>query len=117
MRRKSSHAYLRDILDYLAKANAFTSKGREAFLADEMAQFAVIRVYEVVGEVVKRLPSGLRDANPQIDWRKLASFRDFLSHNYDEVVQALVWQAIEDLPELRDKVQTLLDSLPPEHSD
>ena len=106
---KSTQDYLQDMLDYLDKAAAFTRNGREAFYGDEMAQLAVIRVYEVIGEIVKRLPAEFREANPQIDWRKLAGFRDFLSHNYDEIILAFVWQAIIDLPTLRAEVKTLLD--------
>jgi len=99
------------MLDYLDKATAFTSDGKSTFYVNEMVQLAVIRVYEVIGEIVKRIPADVRDANPQIDWRKLAGFRDFLSHNYDEIILAFVWQAVEDLPNLRVKVQTLFDSL------
>lgn len=74
---KTTADYLQDMLDYLDKAANFTSNGRDAFYADEMAQLAVIRVYEVIGEIVKRLPQGLRDAHPQIDWRTLAGFGTF----------------------------------------
>jgi uncharacterized protein with HEPN domain len=110
-RPTAPHDYLRDMLAYLDKAAAFTRDGRDAFFADEMAQLAIIRVYEVIGEIAKRLPQELRAANPQINWRKLAGFRDFLSHNYDEIILAFVWQAIEDLPTLRAAVQALLENL------
>lgn len=104
--------YLQDLQTYLDKAATFTHTGRDAFYTDEMAQFAVIRVYEVIGEIVKRLPPEFRNANPQIDWRTLAGFRDFLSHNYDEIILEFVWAAIEDLPNLQDKVSKLLANLP-----
>jgi uncharacterized protein with HEPN domain len=112
-RGKTTRAYINDILEYLDKPSSFTRAGRDAFYADEMAQLAVIRVYEVIGEIAKRLPSDVRDRNPQIDWRKLAGFRDFLSHNYDEIILAFVWQTIEDLPSLSMAVQALLDTLTP----
>jgi len=109
-RRKSPRDHLQDILDYLDKAAAFTHEGREAFYADEMIQLAVIRVYEVIGEIVKRLPAEFRDANSQIEWRKLAGFRDFLSHNYDEIILSFAWQAVEDLPALRNAIAHLKDT-------
>lgn len=86
----------------------FTAAGQAAFLTDEKTQFAVIRAYEVVGEIVKRLPESLRDANPHINWRRLMGFRDFLAHNYDEIILEFVWKAVEDLPNLRNAVQALL---------
>jgi uncharacterized protein with HEPN domain len=109
---KTPRAHLQDMLTYLDKALSFTQSGREVFFADEMAQMAVIRVYEVIGEIVKRLPADIRESNPQIDWRKLAGFRDFLSHNYDEIIVAFVWQAVEDLPILRSALLELIGHLP-----
>lgn len=91
---------------------AFTVDGKAAFMQDVKTQKAVIRSYEVIGEIVKRLPKRFCDANPQIDWRKLAGFRDFLSHNYELIAQRYVWDAVEDAPNLKATVKALLDSLP-----
>lgn len=44
---RSNTDLLTDLRDYLDKAASFTLAGRDAFYADEMIQFAVIRVYEV----------------------------------------------------------------------
>jgi uncharacterized protein with HEPN domain len=74
------------MLEYLDHVKDFTREGREVFMADRKTQMAVIRAYEVIGEIAKRLPDELREANPQIDWRRLVTFRDFLAHNYDRVV-------------------------------
>lgn len=109
---KAAGDYLQDMLDYLDRIARYTQAGREAFYADKKTQDATIRCYEVIGEIVKRLPETIQKTNPQIDWRTLAGFRDFLSHNYDEIILEFVWQAIEDLPKLRAKVQTLRDNLP-----
>ncbi|MDX1991284.1 MAG: HepT-like ribonuclease domain-containing protein [bacterium] len=111
-RAKTDRDLLVDLRDYLDKAASFTNDGRDAFYANEMAQFAIIRVYEVIGEIVKRLSLDVRQNNPQIDWRKLAGFRDFLSHNYDEIILEFVWQAVEDLPVLRAAVDTVIATLP-----
>lgn len=112
--KKSVQGYLKDMLEYLEKISRFTENGYDAFSTDDKTQLAVIRAYEVIGEIVKRLPGDFRADNSQIDWRKLAGFRDFLSHNYDEILLAFVWNAVEDLPDLHVKVQTLLDKQPPE---
>jgi uncharacterized protein with HEPN domain len=50
----------------------------------------------------------LRDANPQISWRQLIGFRDFLAHNYEEVILEFVWKAVEDLPNLRAAIEDML---------
>jgi uncharacterized protein with HEPN domain len=64
--------YLRDILQELDDIAAFTGEGQEAFMNDVKTQKAVIRSYEVVGEICKRLPDSIRTANAQIDWRKFS---------------------------------------------
>lgn len=79
---------------------------------DQKTQYAVIRAYEVIGEIAKRLPQSLRDAHPEIDWRKLIGFRDFLAHNYEEIILEFVWAAVEDAPSVRAAVAALLASLP-----
>jgi uncharacterized protein with HEPN domain len=111
-KKQAPHEYLQDILAYLARIESYTQAGQDAFNTDTKTQDAVIRCYEVIGEITKRLPSTVREANPRIDWRTLAGFRDFLSHNYDEIILDFVWQAIQDLPNLRAKIQAMLEGLP-----
>ncbi len=108
-----SHAdYLRDLLRELDDIAAFTAAGRAAFMADVKTQKAVIRSYEVVGEICKRFPDEWRASHPQIDWRKLVTFRDFLAHNYEIIALRYIWQAVEDLPHLRAAVEVLLVDIP-----
>ena len=109
---KTTADYLRDLLQELDDIIAFTVDGKAAFMEDVKTQKAVIRSYEVVGEIVKRLPDDFRNAHPQVNWRTLAGFRDFLAHNYDLIAQRYVWDAVEDVGQLRATVQALHDTLP-----
>ena len=108
---KTVAEYVRDLLQELDDIAAFTVEGRDAFMSDVKTQKAVIRSYEVVGEICKRLPEALREGNPQIDWRKLITFRDFLAHNYDLIGLRYVWEAVADLSQLRAAFEALLGSL------
>jgi uncharacterized protein with HEPN domain len=108
---KTAADYVRDLLQELDDIAAFTVEGRDAFMRDAKTQKAVIRSYEVVGEICKRLPDAVREDNPQIDWRKLITFRDFLAHNYDLIGLRYVWEAVEDLPHLRAEFEALLENL------
>lgn len=103
--------YLRDLITELNDVAAFTTDGREAFMANRMAQKAVIRSYEIIGEIVKRIPQDVRDAHPQIDWRTLAAFRDYLIHRYDTVNLERVWTAVTDQPGLKASIEALLHDL------
>lgn len=105
---KTNADYLRDMLQELEDVATFTADGEAAFMADLKTQKAVIRTYEVIGEIAKRLPADLRAAYSQVDWRKLTTFRDFLAHNYDQIALRYIWAAVEDLPTLRAAVEVML---------
>ncbi len=103
--------YLRDILQELVEVEAFTEDGLNAFLADRKTQKAVIQCYMVIGEIVKRLPNSLLDSQSQVKWQDIKEFRDFLAHNYNKIDLEYVWNAVEDLPNLKAAVENLLTDL------
>ncbi len=104
--------YLRDLLRELDDIIAFTAEGETVFMQDVKTQKAVIRSYEVVGEIGKRLSEEFRNGYVQIDWRRLITFRDFLAHNYELIGLRYVWDAVKDIHNLRTAFQTILESLP-----
>jgi uncharacterized protein with HEPN domain len=108
----SDAAYLRDLLRELDDVVAFTVDGKAAFMTDVKTQKANIRSYEVAGEICKRLSPNLRTENIQIDWRTLITFRDFLAHNYEFITLRYIWDAVQDLPNLRASVEVILAALP-----
>lgn len=114
---KSNAEYLHDFLHELDDIALFTTEGETAFMTDAKTQKAVIRSYEVIGEICKRLSADLREANTPIDWRKLITFRDFLAHNYDTIAMRFVWDAVVDLPNLRANIEAILASLPEDAND
>jgi uncharacterized protein with HEPN domain len=109
--------YLEDLLDHISAVAEFTSGGHDAFLEDRKTQFAVIRAYEVIGEITKRIPSELLETQPSIEWGAIKGFRDFLAHNYERVRLDIVWSAVEKLPTLKSAVKTMLESLDTESDD
>jgi uncharacterized protein with HEPN domain len=109
---KDERLYLEDILARIAMIESFTVEGREAFMTSAKTQEAVIRCFEVIGEVVKRLtPEKLADY-PHIPWKQIAGFRDFLLHHYNRVDFETVWRAVQnDLPSLRAAIEAMLQAL------
>lgn len=108
---RSARDYLLDLLDYVLKVAAFTSEGYDAFMRDEKTQFAVIRAYEVIGEIAKCLPTELLDTQPEIEWPNIKEFWDFLAHNYERIRLDIVWGAVEKLPILKTAVQAMLSQI------
>jgi uncharacterized protein with HEPN domain len=105
---KTIRDYLIDILDYTNKIKNFTQEGKDNFFVDEKTQLAVIRAFEVIGEIAKRVPDDLLSQQPQAEWKQIKGFRDFLAHNYDAVVLHIVWGAVEKLSVLETAVNALL---------
>ena len=104
MSKKTPSDYLRDILRELDDIENFTSEGKAVFMTDVKTRKAVIRSYEIIGEIAKRLPDELIEADFGVDWRRLIGFGDFLTHQDEEVIVENVWDAVEDLPDLRTNV-------------
>ena len=114
---KSTRDYLTDILLYIVRIEQATQEGKAAFLTNPIQQDAVIREYEVIGEIAKRLPPDLLASQSTVNWKTIKNFRDFLAHNYDRVDLNVIWDAVADLPALREATEALLAGLPPDSDD
>jgi uncharacterized protein with HEPN domain len=105
---KSDLPYLGHIADSIAAIEEYVAAGQDAFLDQRMIQDAVIRNFEIIGEVASRLSGSVR-AKPEVPWAKIIAFRNRLIHGYWSVDLLLVWDVIiHDLPALRAEVIRLL---------
>ena len=110
---KSERIYLEHILLCIDKVRRATTVGREAFLASDLHQDAVLRNLQVLAESTQRLSDRSRAVRPEIDWRAVAGFRNVLVHDYLGVDLDQVWRVIhEDLPPLETAVRAILASTP-----
>ncbi|MBX3083553.1 MAG: DUF86 domain-containing protein [Anaerolineae bacterium] len=103
-------AYLKDLLTQIHDIEDFVADGRTEFFQDRKTQNAVIRSYEVIGEIVKCLPGEILADYTNIPWKQIVGFRDFLIHNYDKVDLNFVWNAVEQLSDLRAAVASMLST-------
>ena len=73
----------------------------------------MIRNLEIIGEAAKQIPGEVRDATPQIEWRKVAGLRDVLIHAYFNIEDDILWDIIRSrLPGLRKSIQDYLGKIP-----
>ncbi len=106
---KQQRLYVQDILERIRLIEDFTVDGSEVFLDSVLIQKGVIRCFEVIGEIVKRLSPELTAAHPHIPWRQISGFRDVLIHDYDEIDVEVVWRIVaEDLVPLKQAVAAML---------
>ncbi|MCF0038649.1 HepT-like ribonuclease domain-containing protein [Dyadobacter fanqingshengii] len=61
---------------------------------DPMLRFAIERQLEIIGEATNHLSENLKSDNPEIEWRKVTAFRNFIIHEYFGVDLELVWDIV-----------------------
>ena len=95
-------AAILDIVKAARLAQTFVAgMNRDAFLADEKTESAVVHQLLVIGEAAKRVSDVTRTAQPAVPWASMAGMRDKLIHEYDDVDLEEVWQTVaRDLPPL-----------------
>ncbi|WLT31269.1 DUF86 domain-containing protein [Geothrix sp. PMB-07] len=105
--------YLADILEAIRRVRILNEGvAFEQFQEDWRTLDATLRNLEILGEAVKHLPSELTSLHPQVAWKNIAGFRDFLAHAYFGVDEEIVWDILTTkLVPLEEAVRTLLAGL------
>ncbi len=64
-----------------------------------------------MAESRQRLSDGLKETHTEIDWQRIAGFRNVLVHDYLGVDVERVWNIIEtELPAFEKAIRTMMDS-------
>jgi uncharacterized protein with HEPN domain len=109
--------YLAHILEAIERIDRYTENIDElAFLNNQMAQDAVVRNFEIIGEasnnIEKHYPA-FAAAHPELPLAFAYQMRNAVAHGYFKVDFEIVWKTIHsNLPELRQQVQAALVSIP-----
>lgn len=116
MRRRDLRVALSAAIE-AAEAIARFVEGRSFadYEADSMLASAVERKFEIIGEALGsaiQADPGLERHLPEA--RKAIGFRNVLAHGYEDVAASVVWStAIEDVPQLTEKLRLLLGESEP----
>ncbi len=74
---------------------------REDLNKNRIANLALTRLLEILGEAANRIPKEERDKLPSIPWEPIIGMRNRLIHGYDQVDLDILWEVINtDLPQL-----------------
>lgn len=107
---RSDEALLLDMLIAARKIMRFLDDMNEdEFVADDMAQSAVIRELQVIGEAARFTSAETRDTYPQIDWPAMVGMRNRLVHGYFSIRLDVVWLTAQvDIPPLHNLLETIV---------
>ncbi len=112
--QRDPRAFLWDVRESTLAIQAFTEgMDAAAYAGNAMAQAAVERKFEVIGEALSqlaKLDAAMAKRIP--DLPQIVAFRNQLIHGYATVNVSTVWNIAQNaLPSLLDTVQALLEEL------
>jgi uncharacterized protein with HEPN domain len=109
---RSDRERLLDILEAVERIETQVARGRAAFADDQLAQTAVIRWVEIIGEAARAVTDQLRQAHPEVPWRQMVAMRNVLIHGYFDIDVDLVWSVAQnDLSKLGAQVRAIVGEL------
>ncbi len=108
--------YLGHILEAIDRIHEYLQDMDEVgFLANRMAQDAVIRNFEIIGEAsrnIERVAPEFVAAHPELPLSFAYDMRNILAHGYYKVDLGVVWKTVErDLPYLQEQVSLAVKAL------
>ena len=112
--QRDPRAFLWDVREAALAIQSFVSgMDAQAYEANAMAQAAVERKFEIIGEALNQLAKLDPNMAARISYlAQIVAFRNQLIHGYASVKVITVWNiAQSSLPQLLDAVQALLDEL------
>ena len=104
--------YLKDILEAINKIQtSFVNIDVKLFKGNVDLQDATLRRLQLIGEAVKNIPSEIKKKFNNVEWKKIAGFRDVVTHAYFNVDLDIVWDIVNNnLPLLKLQIESVIKS-------
>jgi uncharacterized protein with HEPN domain len=113
MSKREPTLLLTDICESIEKIKTYTFElTYQQFIEDSKTIDAVVRNFEIIGEAANRLPEGIKDKFPEINWFRLRGFRNRIVHDYMGIDYEIVWTIIKnDLEKLLTDIKEIIEKL------
>ncbi len=104
---------LQHILDAAKRIIIITrGKSRNDIEHDLSLPYALVGLFQIVGEAARHISDEYRNEHPEIDWSGMKGLRNRLTHAYFDVDYDILYQIIQnDIPPLISTIENLLDQL------
>lgn len=107
---KDDSVYLHHIVDCIRRVEENVKEGRERFMTSHTLQDAVIRNLQTMAESTQRLSDELKEQHPEIEWYRIAAFRNVLVHDYLGIDIEAIWEITQrDVPDLKQVILLMLN--------
>jgi uncharacterized protein with HEPN domain len=107
---REDSAYVHHIAECIRRIEENTSKGREEFTLSHTLQDAVLRNLQTMSEATQRLSEAAKTEYPEIEWSRIAAFRNVLVHNYLGIDLEIIWEITQkDVPELKRVITEIIE--------
>ena len=70
-------------------------------LEDKTVWDAMLMRFQVIGENIDKLPRQVLKRHGEINWRKYYTFRNIISHTYNDILMEVIMELINELPSLK----------------
>ena len=106
---KDHTVYLRHVQESIRRIEENVSEGQDRFMTSHTLQDAVLRNLQTMAESIQRLSDDLKAAHLEIEWPRIAAFRNVLVHDYLGIDIERVWEITQrDIPKLKQAILAML---------
>lgn len=105
-----------DLLDSISHIEEYLKKGD--YNQEQLIFDAIIRRLQTLSESTSKLPNTIKNSFPDIEWQKIKSFRNYITHEYFEenMSKKIITDIItNDIPKLKIAITKILKYFPDEN--
>ncbi len=110
---RSWQLYIQDMIEFSGKVLSYTEGlDQKRFIAGTLVYDATLRNLELIGEAATLVPGEVREAHPEIQWRRIIATRNRLAHSYLGMDDDVIWDIIQtDVPNLLPALRNVLNTI------
>lgn len=85
---------------------------KEIYMSNILYKDASALVIIQIGEFVGRLSDEFKEEYDGVEWRQLKGLRNIMAHNYEDIIDHIVWDIIhKDIPEIKKYLENILENI------